>query len=1305
MKYFINLTKTLVIFFFIALSINLKSQTPLTFNNNTGNHKFSDIGNWETSTGAAAPSFPGPNDKIKIATVNMMLYLDGSFQVKQIQSGRKGVKVTTKRDVFIHLTAAGNQNYIFNDTTYGFNNADDPELNFYYGEKIHFVMTDPSLATHPLEISNITAGIDISGIINNNTTGDTVIFDTSIFPKEMFRGDGTENSANPVNLRYFCSNPNHPNMVGDIIVHAPPGLTLTGAGGVNQVVQANGDDAEIEFEVPVYITAGAADNDLKQIAVNGLRSKIIFNDGLYPNKIIALRNNQNKANTSHVINGYYGIVGNTTSKLQIDKTVNATFGPQSDFTNTNQDFYIQFTGTSDNANLIIETDESKSLKNGSSLTFLAGATVSVNSENSLKSILNTTLEDVTLNLNINENQEYGSEISMTDTSKINLTISSLVDTVAFTDNSSADWGQGLITITGFRENLISFGTTSTGLTAQQLSQFDIGGSNVLISNTGHLLYETPPDVAISTFTNASGDKLWSNTQNWSNGIPNVPSAIVTVEDTLIIDTNVAISQLKVASTNVDSIIIYSTNNSTLEINGDNVTQPIQNNMTGASLTLDLGVNITSNDLETIMINGGSNASINFGPNSVLNPSSHLKFIGKVDRSFTFDGILQMDSVIQVGDGTDLIFGPNSNNSPFNGEFQFLGANSRITVNTQDNGTFLPAGIKLSPGAASNASIVVNGANTLMGDVNIDDKDFTVSIKANQDNVGTITMGSGNMKLNLDASVGNLSFADNSSSDWGSGKLIINGFINDVIRFGNDSTGLTKSQLDSIDIGGGAVVIDENGYISSLVVSQSTFTNSSGDKLWSNDNNWSNGIPNVEYAKVTLNDSLIIDRNVEIAQIKLSDGFGEVHVSSIGDSLLTLNGSSVGSVIQNNATDTDLRFELSVIIESSDSDEQIQVNGGGNSRIIFREGSKLTSDVLLKIEAIGDKYVLFNDSLISSTFSYGMVVKPNSKVVLGQNADLSEFYTAYDLMGNAELISRTPNENAFNFIDFPIKSLGASNTQNPNVVSVDNGYTLQGGIQVDSVNLVLNLHEQQHINYIELNAANLTINLLDTTDNGNSSLPKGGLITTGDSVKLYINGLVDGPYKNNSFRIGIDSTGASPAQLNRIIANDTSSVGIDSFGFLYIILDADDDGVVDSLDVCPNTPAGESVDSEGCSLSQKDTDGDGVTDDIDACPETPAGATVDATGCEIPLIIESKKLYNNVYPNPASSFISVELKDDLQIDDIYFVDINGKILNPKSYRKNRKLIDVDISNINEGIYIMDIRTIDSNIIRIKAIIRR
>lgn len=60
-------------------------------------------------------------------------------------------------------------------------------------------------------------------------------------------------------------------------------------------------------------------------------------------------------------------------------------------------------------------------------------------------------------------------------------------------------------------------------------------------------------------------------------------------------------------------------------------------------------------------------------------------------------------------------------------------------------------------------------------------------------------------------------------------------------------------------------------------------------------------------------------------------------------------------------------------------------------------------------------------------------------------------------------------------------------------------------------------------------------------------------------------------------------------------------------------DADGDGVVDSKDQCPDTPAGVSVDAKGCEL---DTDGDGVVDSKDQCPGTPAGAKVDAKGCEL-----------------------------------------------------------------------------------------
>jgi len=58
-------------------------------------------------------------------------------------------------------------------------------------------------------------------------------------------------------------------------------------------------------------------------------------------------------------------------------------------------------------------------------------------------------------------------------------------------------------------------------------------------------------------------------------------------------------------------------------------------------------------------------------------------------------------------------------------------------------------------------------------------------------------------------------------------------------------------------------------------------------------------------------------------------------------------------------------------------------------------------------------------------------------------------------------------------------------------------------------------------------------------------------------------------------------------------------------------DADHDGVADGIDRCPNTPAGASVDATGCS---SDGDHDSVPDGIDKCPDTPAGALVDATGC-------------------------------------------------------------------------------------------
>ncbi len=59
-------------------------------------------------------------------------------------------------------------------------------------------------------------------------------------------------------------------------------------------------------------------------------------------------------------------------------------------------------------------------------------------------------------------------------------------------------------------------------------------------------------------------------------------------------------------------------------------------------------------------------------------------------------------------------------------------------------------------------------------------------------------------------------------------------------------------------------------------------------------------------------------------------------------------------------------------------------------------------------------------------------------------------------------------------------------------------------------------------------------------------------------------------------------------------------------------DADEDGVPDSRDECPNTAIGRSVDASGC---PRDSDGDGVADDQDKCRNTVRQVPVDANGCE------------------------------------------------------------------------------------------
>ncbi len=91
-------------------------------------------------------------------------------------------------------------------------------------------------------------------------------------------------------------------------------------------------------------------------------------------------------------------------------------------------------------------------------------------------------------------------------------------------------------------------------------------------------------------------------------------------------------------------------------------------------------------------------------------------------------------------------------------------------------------------------------------------------------------------------------------------------------------------------------------------------------------------------------------------------------------------------------------------------------------------------------------------------------------------------------------------------------------------------------------------------------------------------------------------------------------------------------------------DTDQDGVPDSRDNCPNTPAGAPVDANGCAL---DSDEDGVPDYRDQCPDTPKGRKVDDNGCKLALI---KDISMNLSVNFATNSAEVSGKID-NIDEV------------------------------------------------------
>lgn len=113
---------------------------------------------------------------------------------------------------------------------------------------------------------------------------------------------------------------------------------------------------------------------------------------------------------------------------------------------------------------------------------------------------------------------------------------------------------------------------------------------------------------------------------------------------------------------------------------------------------------------------------------------------------------------------------------------------------------------------------------------------------------------------------------------------------------------------------------------------------------------------------------------------------------------------------------------------------------------------------------------------------------------------------------------------------------------------------------------------------------------------------------------------------DEFGCPVDSDNDGVADYLDKCPNTPAGAKVDSKG---CPIDSDNDGVADYLDKCPNTPAGESVDANGCPL---DSDNDGVADNLDKCPGTPAGVSVDKDGCPLDSDGDGVPDYRDKCPN-------------------------------------------------------------------------
>lgn len=127
----------------------------------------------------------------------------------------------------------------------------------------------------------------------------------------------------------------------------------------------------------------------------------------------------------------------------------------------------------------------------------------------------------TFTLDVNANQS-GMELLEIANGQVTLDIDVGVTELAFANSSAVVWGTGLVSIAGFKEDTIRFGTDATGLTPAQLAAID--GGIYSLNSQGYLTTMSAPslfgDYNEDGKVDAADYTVWRDNQNGNQPLPN-----------------------------------------------------------------------------------------------------------------------------------------------------------------------------------------------------------------------------------------------------------------------------------------------------------------------------------------------------------------------------------------------------------------------------------------------------------------------------------------------------------------------------------------------------------------------------------------------------------------------------------------------------------------------------------------------------------------------------------------------------------------------------------------------------------------